>query len=82
MHFFGSLERFSIDRAEHHQLPDPPGPERPADHADRVWNTIVRGDHQMSPNHTYNVRWLREQSPQKNQIMPTGTHVFPTGGGA
>ena len=39
---------------------------------DRVWNTIIRGDHQLSPSHTYNVRWLREQSPQANQIVPTG----------
>ena len=35
----------------------------------RVWNTIIRGDHQVNRNHTYSVRWLRETSPQQNQII-------------
>jgi hypothetical protein len=34
-----------------------------------VWNTIVRGDHQLNSNNTYSVRWLRESSPQTNQII-------------
>jgi hypothetical protein len=34
-----------------------------------VWNTIFRGDHQLSANNTYSVRWLRESSPQVNQII-------------
>ena len=36
---------------------------------DRVWNTIIRGDHQINANNTYSVRWLRESSPQTNQII-------------
>ena len=31
MHYFMSLERFAIDRAQHHRVPDAPGPERSAD---------------------------------------------------
>ncbi len=42
---------------------------------DRVWNTIIRGDHQVNNTTTYSVRWLREQSPQVNQIIPTGTQA-------
>jgi outer membrane receptor protein involved in Fe transport len=38
-----------------------------------VWNTILRGDHQLNANNTYSVRWLREASPQLNQIVPTAT---------
>jgi len=38
----------------------------------RVWNTVIRADHQLSPNHTYGVRWLREASPQFNQIVDDG----------
>ena len=39
---------------------------------DRVWNTIIRGDHQVNANNTYSVRWLRETSPQLNQIIADG----------
>src|SRR6185503_4811938 len=37
---------------------------------DRVWNTMIRFDHQINANNTWNVRWLRESSPQLNQIIP------------
>ena len=78
MHYFASVERFAIDRANTIVFPTRPDLNDQQTTRDRVWNTIVRGDHQVSPAHTYNVRWLREQSPQLNQIVPTGT-VFPTG---
>jgi hypothetical protein len=39
------------------------------------WNTIIRGDHQINSSNTYGVRWLREQSPQLNQIVPTATQA-------
>jgi hypothetical protein len=79
MHFFGSLERFAIDRANTIVIPPRPDLDDQQTTKDRVWNTIVRADHQVSPNHTYNVRWLREQSPQLNQIVPTAAGIFPTG---
>ncbi|MEO5818897.1 MAG: TonB-dependent receptor, partial [Vicinamibacteraceae bacterium] len=78
MHFFASLERFAIDRANTIVFPTRADLNDQQTTQDRVWNTIVRADHQLSSNHTYNVRWLREQSPQLNQIVPTGA-VFPTG---
>ena len=73
MHYFGSLERFAIDRANTLGIPDASRPERPADH-----RRIASGTRSCAPTtssrrqHTYNVRWLREQSPQLNQIVPTG----------
>jgi hypothetical protein len=79
LHYFGSLERFAIDRANTLVFPTRPDLNDQQTTRDRVWNSIVRGDHQLSPRLTYNVRWLREQSPQLNQIVPTAAGVFPTG---
>ena len=82
MHYFASLERFAIDRGNTIVIPTRPDLNDQQTTQDRVWNTIVRGDHQLSPNHTYNVRWLREQSPQMNQIIPTvvgSASLVPTG---
>ncbi len=42
-------------------------PRRPT--ATRVWNTIARFDHQLNASNTWGVRWLREYSPQFNQII-------------
>jgi hypothetical protein len=72
MHYFASLERFSIDRPNIILIPARPDLNDQQSTRDRVWNTIVRGDHQVNRNNTYSVRWLREQSPQNNQIIPTG----------
>ncbi|MFH1572497.1 MAG: TonB-dependent receptor, partial [Acidobacteriota bacterium] len=35
----------------------------------RVWNTLLRFDQQINASHTWAVRWLREYSPQFNQII-------------
>jgi hypothetical protein len=75
MHFFGSVERFSIDRPNVIVIPARPDLNDQQSTRDRVWNTIIRGDHQINRSNTYSVRWLREQSPQKNQIIPTNN--FP-----
>ena len=69
LHFFGSLERFAIDRPNTINIPARPEFNGTEITKDRVWNTIVRGDHQVNNNTTYSVRWLRESSPQKNQII-------------
>src|SRR4029079_6866812 len=69
MHFFGSLERFAIDRPNIINIPARPEFNGTEITKDRVWNTIVRGDHQVNNNTTYSVRWLRESSPQVNQII-------------
>ena len=69
MHYFFSLERFSIDRPNIINITPRPDLNGTESTQDRVWNTIVRGDHQINRNHTYSVRWLRESSPQENQII-------------
>ena len=67
--YFFSLERFAIDRANTIVIPARPDLNDQQTTKDRVWNTIIRGDHQINANNTYSVRWLRESSPQTNQII-------------
>jgi hypothetical protein len=74
MHYFASVERFSIDRPNIILIPARPDLNDQQSTRDRVWNTIIRGDHQINRNNTYSVRWLREQSPQNNQIIPTNNN--------
>jgi hypothetical protein len=69
IHFFGSLERFSIDRPNTINIPSRPELNGTQLTRDRVWNTVIKGDHQINNNTTYSIRWLREQSPQANQIV-------------
>jgi outer membrane receptor for ferrienterochelin and colicin len=75
IHFFGSLERFAINRPNTINIPARPEYNGTENTEDRVWNTIIRGDHQVNNSTTYSIRWLREQSPQVNQIIATGTQA-------
>ncbi|MBA2303110.1 MAG: TonB-dependent receptor [Acidobacteria bacterium] len=68
-HFFFSLERVRIDEGVTINIPARPEFNTTTTEQTRVWNTIVRADHQLTPNNTYGVRWLREQSPQFNQVI-------------
>ena len=70
LHFFGSVERVLNDRASTINIPARPEFNASPTTEDRVWNWIVRVDHQLSASHSWNVRWLRETSPQRNQIVP------------
>jgi hypothetical protein len=63
-HFFVSLER-QVDNPNRTRV----FPTRPSlnfsiaeDRTD--WNTLIRFDHQITKNHTWAVRWLREWAPQ------------------
>ena len=69
-HFFANLERVMIDRANSITIASHPEFNGSPVTKDRVWNTLVRVDHQLNVNNTSAVRWLREQSPQVNQIVP------------
>ena len=69
-HFFFNVERVMIDRATTITIPSQPEFNASPVTQDRVWNTLVRFDHQINANHTWGVRWLRESSPQLNQIVP------------
>ena len=68
-HFFVSVERVIEDLADI-TIPSRPDLNAAPVRETRVWNTLVRFDHQINAYHTWNVRWLREDSPQLNQIIP------------
>jgi outer membrane receptor protein involved in Fe transport len=72
-HFFGSVERVRINEGITINVPERPEFNATTTEATRVWNTVVRADHQITPNHTWGVRWLREASPQFNQIIGDAT---------
>jgi outer membrane receptor protein involved in Fe transport len=68
-HFFFSLERVLQDEGITTNIIPRPELNWTGIEQSRIWNTVVRFDHQLSANHTWNVRWLREYSPQFNQII-------------
>jgi hypothetical protein len=70
VHFFFNVERVMIDRANTITIPSHTEFNGSPVTQDRVWNTLARVDHQLNVNHTWAVRWLRESSPQLNQIVP------------
>jgi outer membrane receptor protein involved in Fe transport len=72
-HFFFSLERFIIDEGVTINIPTRPNFNTTTTEKTRVWNTVIRGDHQINANNTWGVRWLREDSPQYNQIIDNVT---------
>jgi len=69
LHFFFSVERVLIDDGVTVNIPARPELNDTTTEKTRVWNTVIRVDNQFSPNHTWGVRWLRESSPQYNQII-------------
>jgi len=68
-HFFVSLERVIEDLAQDIAIPSRPDLNAAPVRETRVWNTLVRFDHQINADHSWSVRWLRETSPQFNQII-------------
>ncbi len=71
-HFFAAVERVLIDDARTINIPARTELNASPTTETRVWNSIVRLDHQINASNTWNVRWLREYSPQFNQIIPSG----------
>ncbi|HEY8151979.1 MAG TPA: carboxypeptidase regulatory-like domain-containing protein, partial [Vicinamibacteria bacterium] len=71
-HFFASVERLVIDDARTINIPARPELNATPTARNRVWNTLVRFDHQISAGHTWNVRWLREHSLEFNQFPSAG----------
>jgi hypothetical protein len=81
-HFFGSLERVTIDEGISVVIPARPDLNGSTVEQTRVWNTIARFDQQVTPNNTWGVRWLREYSPQFNQIIDPANNVLAALGNA
>ncbi len=69
-HFFASVERVVIDDARPINIPSRPDLDAPPTTRTRVWNTLVRFDHQIKAGQTWSLRWLRESAPQRNVISP------------
>jgi len=69
-HFFANVERVMVNRPNTITIPSHPEFNASPVTKDRVWNTLLRFDHQVNANNTWTVRWLRESSPQVNQIVP------------
>ena len=70
-HFFGSVERVLLDSSVTTLIPTRPDLTRTDVEISRVWNTYLRGDHQINSANTWGLRWLRETSPQPLQIQDT-----------
>ena len=70
-HYFASLERVVLDAGVTTNIPTRPDLNRTDFETSRVWNTYIRGDHQLNSANTWGVRWLRETSPQPLQIQDT-----------
>ncbi|HEY9464338.1 MAG TPA: TonB-dependent receptor [Vicinamibacterales bacterium] len=79
-HFFFNVERVMVDRATSITIPARPEFNASPVTQDRVWNTLARFDHQLNANNTWAVRWLRESSPQLNQIIPVVYNNNPVTG--
>jgi hypothetical protein len=67
-HFFLSVERILLDSGITINVPSRPEFNRTDFEQARILNTLIRADHQIDAYHTWGVRWLREASPQTNQL--------------
>jgi hypothetical protein len=81
-HFFASVERLVVDEARTINIPARPELNAATTTHDRVWNTLVRFDHQVSAGHTWNVRWLREHALETNQFPAGLTRTLAAAGAA
>ena len=67
--YYGNLERVENDRGVVMTFPTRSELNYTTTTVERVWNTMVKMDHQINGNHTWSVRYLREQSPQDRQAI-------------
>ena len=73
MHFFVSLER-QVDKPNRTRVyPTRPSLDFSIVEDRNDWNTMIRLDHQISSNHTWAVRWLRELAPQYPIVVNRST---------
>ena len=67
-HYFGSLERVSIDDGRSNTFAARPELNYSIPQRTRVWNFMVRFDHQVNKDNTWGIRYLQENSPTYDQI--------------
>jgi Carboxypeptidase regulatory-like domain/TonB-dependent Receptor Plug Domain len=83
LHYFGSLERFSIDRPNTINIPARPDLNATTPTQDRVWNVIVRGDHQVSrKQHIQRALAARDLAAAQSDHRTIGNAVCDAGIGA
>ena len=63
-HFFFSLERQVDNPNRSRVFPTRPEYDFSVVEKRSDWNTLIRFDHQLTGNHTWAIRWLRETAPQ------------------
>ncbi len=68
-HFFFGLERTTIAEGVIIDIPSRPEFNTSTSETTRALNTTLRFDTQPSQNHQLSARWIRESSPQFNQII-------------
>jgi hypothetical protein len=66
MHFFGTYEQFFLRRTQIVNIPDRPDLNGTLIFPGKIYNAFVRGDHQISSNHTWGVKYLSEYAPNLN----------------
>ena len=72
-HFFVSLER-QVDKPNRTRaFASRPSLDYSIVQDSNDWNTLIRFDHQISANHTWAVRWLREVAPQYPIVVNRAT---------
>jgi hypothetical protein len=72
-HFFFSLER-QVDKPIRTRLFSARPSLNFSIAEDRTsWNTLIRFDHQISANHTWSIRWLRDDAPHHPIVGPRST---------
>ncbi len=81
-HFFASVERLVSDEARTINIPARPDLTTTTTTRDRIWNTLVRFDHQVSAGHTWSLRWLREHALESNQFPGGLTRTLAAAGEA
>jgi hypothetical protein len=67
-HYFGSLERVSIDDGRSNTFAARPELNYSIPQRTRVWNFMLRFDHQLNKDNTWGIRYLQENSPTYDQI--------------
>ena len=68
-HYFFSLERITVSEGRTGFYTTRPEKNFSISQDTKVWNTLIRFDNQLSANHTWAVRWLRDVSPQLPQVI-------------
>lgn len=65
-HFFGTYEQFFLRRTTIVNIPGRPDLNDTLIFPGKIYNSFVRGDHQINPNQTWGVKWLNEYAPNLN----------------